>query len=339
MASVLAPIIRYLILVSFAACAVFPARAGSVAYAAETSPHRALPPGDYSFTLTHGGAVRSYLVHMPPQAAGGGPLPVVLNFHGAGSNAQQEEHYSMMDAAADRHGFIAVYPNGSGRFDSHYTWNAGFCCAWAMARRIDDVGFIVALIGDLAARTAIQSRRVYATGISNGGMMSYRLAAQASDHIAAIAPVAGSMVTHDFTPGHPMPIMAFNSVDDPLLHYSGGYGKQVRSLFHRHMGNPGVEQGLQKWREFDGCPEHAQIAPALAGKPASNNDGVTATRYAWGPCKAGTEVVLWKLTGAGHVWPGGVQGRFESVLGRSTDLIDANEEMWRFFSRFALPDQ
>ncbi len=336
----LARIIGCLIAVRLALfAAALPPALAAPADTAATKSHTPLAPGDYSFTLQHDGIVRGYLVHMPPQAAGGAPLAVVLNFHGAGSNGKQQEQYSKMDAGADRDGFIAVYPNGTGRFDSHYTWNAGFCCAYAMARRVDDVGFVIALIGDLAARTPIERRRVYATGISNGGMLSYRLAEQASAYIAAVAPVAGSMVTRTFMPRRPMPIMAFNSVDDPLLHYSGGYGKGVRSLFHRNLGNPGVEKGLAKWREFDGCPSEPQTAPTLDGESGTNNAGITVTRYSWDPCKDGVEIVLWKFTGAGHVWPGGIQNRFERVLGRSTDLVDANEQMWRFFSKFELPDK
>ena len=321
------------------ALAFLPALAMSADMAA-AKPHAVLAPGDYSFTLSQPGVERrSYLVHMPQQAAGGAPLAVVLNFHGAGSNAKQEEGFSKMDAAADRDGFIAVYPNGTSRFDSHYTWNAGSCCGYAIMHQIDDVGFVLVLIDDLAARTPIERRRVYATGMSNGAMMSYRLAAQASDHIAAIAPVAGSVVTRDFKPEHPMPIMAFNSVDDPLLHYSGGYGNLVGSLFRRKLGNPGVEEGLAKWREFDGCPVKPQVAPTLTGKPETTNEGITVTRYAWSPCDRQTEIVLWKFTGSGHVWPGGIQNRFVHVLGRSTDLIDANEEMWRFFTKYELPDR
>jgi polyhydroxybutyrate depolymerase len=298
-----------------------------------------LEPGNYSFSLRYGGIDRTWLVHVPPQATAHAPLPMVLNFHGAGSNGKQEETYSKMDAAADRDGFIAVYPNGTGRFEYHYTWNAGTCCGYAMFRQIDDVGFVKALIEWMAARTPIDRHRVYATGLSNGAMMSYRLAAQAADHIAAIAPVAGSMVARDITANHPMPIMAFNSVDDPLLHYSGGYGKQVAALFHRKLGNPGVEAGLARWREFDGCPDQAQAAPAISGKIGTANQGITVTRYTWGPCRGGTEILLWKFTGSGHVWPGGIQDRFVSVLGRSTDLINANEEMWKFFSKYSLPDK
>jgi polyhydroxybutyrate depolymerase len=152
-----------------------------------------LAPGDYSFSLEHGGQGRSYLVHVPPQAVSRKLLPVVLNFHGATSSSHQQERYSGMDGASDHFRFIVVYPNGSGRW-GHLSWNAGLCCAYAMFRREDDVGFVRALLDDLAKRTAIDHTRIYATGISNGAMMSYRLAVEASDLIAAIAPVAGSMV-------------------------------------------------------------------------------------------------------------------------------------------------
>ncbi len=330
----LVPVIRYFTCALFALVAVI---LSAPAIGAETARKSTLAPGDYAFTLMHGGIQRTYRVHMPPQAAGGAPLPVVLNFHGAGSNGQQEEAFSKMDQAADAHGFIAVYPDGTGRFDRHFTWNAGFCCAYAMSHNIDDVGFTIALIDDLAARTPIMRRRVYATGMSNGGMMAYRLAAQASAHIAAAAPVAGSMVMPRFEPQRPIAIMAFNSVDDPLLHYAGGYGNHVRALFHRNLGNPGVEAGLARWVKYDGCSQPAQAAPPLVGNSASHDAGITATRYTWAPCKDGVEIVLWKLTGSGHTWPGGAQGQFERVLGRSTGLIDANEEMWRFFSRYELP--
>ena len=96
---------------------------------------------------------------------------------------------------------------------------------------------------------------------------------------------------------------------------------------------------LEKWREFDGCPEQAQANPTISGKPGTQNQGITVTKYDWSPCNNGTEIVLWKFTGSGHVWPGGIQNRGERIMGRSTDLIDANVEMWRFFSKFELPRQ
>src|SRR5262249_9557028 len=102
---------------------------------------------------------------------------------------------------------------------------------------------------------------------------------------------------------------------------------------------PGIEKMLAKWRDFDQCPDQPRVSPTLSGKPGTPDQGHTATKYAWGPCNHDTEVVLWKLTGSGHVWPGGFHDALPHVLGSGTSLIDANEEMWHFFKQFKLPAQ
>jgi len=176
----------------------------------------ALVPGNHTIALRD----RSYIVHMP---AAKGALPVVINFHGGGSNAEAQQRYSGMDAASDREHFIAVYPNGTGR-GRFLVWNAGTCCGRAPLQGIDDVGFVRAVIDDLAKRTPIDRTRIYATGLSNGAMMTYRIAAEAPDLVAAVAPVSGSMVLAQFHPTLPVPVMHFHSVDDPRALYKGGLG-------------------------------------------------------------------------------------------------------------------
>src|SRR5262249_29368665 len=133
------------------ALAIVSAFALSVAGARGAEDER-LGPGSHRIELKFGGLDRSYVVHVPQQVSGGGALPAILNFHGAGSNAEQQERYSAMDAAADRDGFLAVYPNGTGRGTRALTWNAAGCCAYAERKLIDDVGFARALVGDLATR-------------------------------------------------------------------------------------------------------------------------------------------------------------------------------------------
>ena len=297
----------------------------------------ALAPGDYEFSVRHDGLRRSYLVFVPPQATADAALPVVVNFHGGGSNARMQKWYSRMDETAARAGFVAVYPNGTGGFAGRLlTWNAGTCCGSAVARRVDDVGFTLALLDDLARRTRVDAARVYATGLSNGSMMAYRVAAEASERIAAVAGVAGAMTLPRFAPERPVPVMHIHSVDDGRALYEGGLGPAFpftnTRVFHQS-----VEAMLAKWREHDGCPPRPQITGPITGHTGAHDADHTATRYVYAPCRAGTEVVLWKLTGAGHVWPGGQQNFLRLLLGHGTTVINASDEMWSFFARFRRP--
>jgi polyhydroxybutyrate depolymerase len=190
--------------------------AGSLGSANAAGLAHQLSPGDHTITLNHDGRERSAIVHVPSRAVEMRNIPVVMNFHGGGGHASSEQEYSLMDRAADRENFVAVYPNGTGRFGKRLlTWNAGTCCAYSVINNVDDVGFIRALVADLAERIPIDRRRVYATGLSNGGMMAHRLAAEAADLIAAIAPVAGGMVFPAITAARSVPVMHLHSVDDP----------------------------------------------------------------------------------------------------------------------------
>ena len=290
-------------------------------------------PGDYQFELEHEGRVRSYRVHVPPPASAPTLFPVVLSFHGGGGNAWWQQMYTQMDPLADREGFLVVYPNGTGALpDRLLTWNAGRCCGYAMEHAVDDVGFTRAVLDDLAARIPVDPARVYATGLSNGAMMAYRLAAEAPDRVAAIAPVAGVIGTEGFAPARPVPILHIHSVDDPRALYGGGLSPPFPGT-NRRVDHLPVEDALAQWRARAGCPDQPIVGATVGPSPA----GHTATRYTYGPCAGGGEIVLWKLTGAGHVWPGGQPGYLEAVLGPSTDVINANAEMWAFFSRYVLP--
>lgn len=293
----------------------------------------ALRPGDYEVPVVHKSLSRSYLLHVPPQATSGAALPVVINFHGGGGNARTQKWYTRMDEAADRDGYIAVYPNGSGGFGTRFlTWNAGNCCGVAAMSGVDDVGFALAVIDDLAARTPIDATRIYATGLSNGSMMAYRLAAEASERIAAVAGVAGAMTLVRFHPRLPVPVMHIHSLDDERALYAGGLGPAFPQADTRVFHAP-VEDMLRKWIEHNGCPREGRVVDFVQGAPGVD-DGHTANRVVHAPCRDGTEVVLWKLAGPGHVWPGGRRNFLPALLGTSSAVIDANREMWSFFSRF-----
>lgn len=290
-------------------------------------------------SLEHGGRTRSALVHVPPSldsSAGAGAVPLVLNFHGGGGHAANQREYSRMDLLADRERFIVAYPNGTGPLPNRLlTWNAGTCCGAAASQGVDDVGFVRALIDHLATRWPVDRSRVYATGLSNGAMMSYRLAVELPDRIAAIAPVAGSMVVVE-PGGRAMPILHIHSVDDRRAVFAGGLGEPF-PLTRVRVEHPDVEDVLRRWAAFEGCTTPAVATDQRHGTAGSASQGHTATRYEFRGCRDASEVVLWRLTGAGHVWPGGQIDYLPRLLGPGTDVIDANEQMWRFFTRFTSP--
>lgn len=293
-----------------------------------------LEPGDHRFSVHAGGIERRYLVHMPSAVPA---LPaVVLNLHGGGGEAEAHRRYTRMDDLADREGFVAVYPFGTGRLKSKLlTWNAGPCCGSAAREKVDDVAFIAALLDDLAARTSYDRTRVYATGHSNGAMMAYRLAADLPGRIAAIGPVAGIVAPGPLTTRRAVPVMHIHSVDDPRALYQGGLGPPFPFTNARVQHVP-VEATLARWVELDGCrrtPERAERRQWSAPQGMH-----TAERLVFSGCRDGAEVVLWKLTGAGHVWPGGRRDYLRRWLGPSTLVIDANDEMWRFFTRFSIKE-
>jgi len=322
---------KTLLTVLAAALVVLGLAAGSSRGARDAGP---LTAGDHDIVLPFGGRARSYRVFVPTSATGGRPHPVVVNFHGGGSNAAGEERFSEMDHAASRYGFVVVYPNGTGVLpNALLTWNAGTCCGYAKAHDVDDVGFTLAVIDDVARRLPVDRRRVYATGMSNGAMMAYRLAVDASMRIAAIAPVAGGMVVQSFAPARPVPVMHFHSLDDPRALYKGGLGPPFPGTNTRVL-HPPVERVIADWVRFDGCVAVPQVRPTIS------SGGKTATEIVYAPCRQGTEVVLWRLTGSGHVWPGGQQNLgplARRLLGQPTNVVDANELMWRFFQRHPLP--
>lgn len=294
----------------------------------------ALAPGDYDFALTHQNLRRNYLVHVPPQAAAGRPLPVMLAFHGGGSNAEVMRSYTRMDAAADRDGYIAVYPNGSSGLQGRFlTWNAGNCCGPAAALQVDDVGFALAVLDDLAVRTPIDASRVYATGLSNGAMMAYRLAAEASHRIAAVAGVAGAMSLARFAPAHPVPVLHVHSAQDHIARFDGGFGPP-RTIADTRMFHTPVEEALRRWLDHDGCPLKPAVVETIEGVKGTPDEAHSAIRRVYRPCRDKVEVVLLQIHGAGHVWPGGVRDYNPQLLGTGTAVVDANAEIWRFVSRF-----
>lgn len=293
-----------------------------------------LAPGSHTFDLKHGGRNRSYIVHVPPAAKAGTALPIVLAFHGGGGEAAGFEGYAGLDVVADREGFLVVYPYGTGVLPRRLlTWNAGECCSYAMNQRVDDVGFAIAVLADVAERTPVDSTRTYATGHSNGAMMAYRLAAERADRIVAITAVSGAYDMAQFAPSRPVAILDIHSVDDPRAIYAGGFGPPFPGTTVRSSHRPVMDE-LRLWVKNNKCNAEPRSAETRTGQLGTKNAGETATLLTWENCASGGAVEHWKLTGVGHGWPGSPRPELgEALIGPPTTLINAAEEAWRFMSK------
>jgi polyhydroxybutyrate depolymerase len=277
----------------------------------------ALGPGDHTRKVQVGEVTRSYLMHIPPSYDPKKKTPVVVAFHGAIMTPEMMTQFSGLNKKADEAGFIVVYPTGTGS-GLFLTWNAGGF--WKIANNSDDVGFVNKLLDDLPRVANIDPKRIFATGVSNGAMMCYRVAAELSERIAAIAPVSGTMVSDDFKPKRPVPVMHFHGTADMLVPF-GEAGKKTAIR--------GVDDCLQMWIKVDGCPKE----PTVKELP-NRADKLHVTRKTYGPGKEGSEVILYTIEGGGHTWPG--MPPPVEWIGRSTMNISANDLMWDFFKRHPL---
>ena len=263
--------------------------------------------GGFSFE----GLNRTYTVYLPAAYTQGDQLPLLLALHGLTQTGNIMMQFSGLNTYADQYDFIVVYPDGVSN-----SWNVGF----AGGSTANDVGFLSALIDTLHVRYGIDLNRVYSTGFSNGGFMSYRLACELTDRIAAIAPVAGTMTDAALgtcQPSRNMPVMHIHGTSDFIVSYNGGFG------------NASVAQVLELWRDFSNCPANAVIVDL----PDLVNEGSTVQTYTWAPCDDSVEVVHYKVINGGHTWPGSVG---TTGIGNTNRDISASDEIWKFVSRFSL---
>lgn len=293
--------------------------------------NEALRPGDFRREVTYNGLNRNYLVHVPKSYDPAKPMPVVLILHGGGSNAAMTVRYTGLNEKADQSGFLAVYPNGTGRLARALTWNAGNCCGYAQRQQIDDVGFVGAVLDDLQKAGKVNPRRIYATGISNGGMLAYRLAVELPHRIAAIAPVAGTLGIDEVKPSRPVSVIHFHGSEDRFVPLKGGRG--IKSLTQTNFHS--VENTIETWAKLNGCPESPQVSKV----PHVGRDEMQVTRKEYSPGKAGTEVVFYLIEGGGHTWPGREPMIGIDFLGPTSHDISANDLMWDFFVKHPLPEK
>ena len=276
-----------------------------------------LTPGDHEQTVTVDGRQRSFVVHVPAGLQAGRPTPVVIVLHGGGGDARNAIDQTGMSEQADRSGFLAVYPNGTGRLErTLLTWNSGTCCGFALDQQVDDVAFVATLIDQLQAQYAGDPRRIFVTGMSNGAMMSYRLGCELADRIAAIAPVAGAMGV-DCRPSAPVSVVAFHGTADQHVRYQGGT-PGVRADPHQRN-DPPVADTISFWANHDHC----------TGAVTQDVSSDTSRRVH--SCPDGVEVTLYTIDGGQHAWPGGRKG--QAGADQPTGTISATQLIWEFFQR------
>ena len=274
-------------------------------------------------TITVGQTQRSFILFLPdsPTALGTG-FPLVVVLHGGGGTAEQMMRFSRFNEIGKRERAVIAYPQGIAR-----SWNDGRSFR-GRDTGVDDVGFIRAMAADIGANvTPLDRRRIYAAGISNGGFMSYRLACEAADLFAAVAPVAATMPAElgpRCHPSAPIAVLAINGTADPLVPYAGG---EVRVMFRTRGEIWSTERTISFWVQHNRCA----VPPgtrALADRDTT--DGSRVVEIAYARC-AGAPVRLLRVDGGGHTWPGGAQYLPVAWIGHTNRDIDATETIWRFF--------
>lgn len=265
-------------------------------------------------SIVHDGIERTYITYIPDSYNGIEEFPLVLNFHGFGSNANGQMNYGDFRSIADTANFILVHPMGTEDFGGNTHWNVG----WG-ASTVDDVGFVDALLDTLSQDYNINENRIYSTGMSNGGYMSYSLACFLSDRIAAIASVTGSMsfFQQDFcAPDFPTPILQIHGTNDATVPWEG-----IDYAIH-------MDTVLSLWVNYNNCNTTASFS---SFPDINTSDGSTVDHFVYSDCDENGTVELMRVNDGAHTWPGTVF----SFPGTNYD-IDASVEVWKFFSQYNL---
>jgi len=269
---------------------------------------------DVEDTLMIYGRDRFYKTHLPIGFDYQKKYPVVFIFHGGLGNPGLIEKQTGFSQKADEEGFIVVYPYGTGSFDKKLlTWNTWDCCGYANKKNINDIDFISAVLKEIKSKYNIDDKRIYATGHSNGGMMCYLISCELSEQFAAVAPVAGCMFdTSMCNPESEVSLIIFNSTDDEHISYDGGIGEKSMVDIETIP----VEATVNMWvAKYDAFLMNKSESSSFQKTSYKNNNGI--------------EIVLYKLTGGGHSWPGGEKIR--RFADNPIKDVSATDLIWEFF--------
>lgn len=286
-------------------------------------------------TMDVRGASRRYLLSSPAWEEGGDPLPLVLDFHGLAEGAEVHAGMTQLGPMGVEEGFVTVFPHGTGQ-----------PVRWDVEPSIEanaDLAFVEALLERVEGERCVDTSRVYATGLSNGAMMSSVVACTMTDRLAAIAPVAGIAMPEGCEPSRPIPILTFHGTADPILLFNGGVGTGVldsalgggggetttTTMPPADIDGPGYPATVRQWAELNGCDE--------APTDEDVTESVVLRTY---DCPADAPVEFYVVEGGGHSWPSSeFSKQIEQFVGPTTFDIDASALAWEFFQQFALPSR
>lgn len=269
------------------------------------------------YDITVGNLEREYYVYAPP-AKSQMARPLVVMLHGGAGKPESAARMTGFSELAKQENFIVAYPYGTGRVS---TWNAGKCCGYAMRNNVDDVAYIRAMLEEIKSNYRIDEQRIYAVGMSNGGMMAYKLACDMGDVFRAVAPVAGAMNTYTCEPQGRPSMAIFHAINDEHVLYNGGVSeKGLRSMFGlRPAPDASVEDAVQFWMKNDYCRPIPQT---------DRYDDYSVVNYF---CAEEREVRIYMLNSGGHSWPGGEKGW--AGADEPLQSISATQEIWKFFKQ------
>jgi len=275
-------------------------------------------PNDYDEKIDVAGVCRSYYLHVPLGNKLSNPVPLVVMLHGATGNGHRIARVSSFNDLSDSRGFLVVYPDSMEDY-----WN----CRINEHETVDDAVFVDTLIDECIRMFAIDYDRIYVAGVSNGGMMAFKLAVILTDRIAAIAAVAGLMTENSFTNttlSSPVSVILFHGTDDMIMPYRGGeaQGSLTGAI------QP-AQEVAEHWAKMNGC----SLSPESFDLPKKDPEDVTSVRRdVFSVSHSGAEVDFYSIRGGGHTWPSG-NGGSEKLLGKTSQEINASEVIWEFFDR------
>jgi polyhydroxybutyrate depolymerase len=283
-------------------------------------------------TLTVRDAERRYLISAPAREPGDEPLPLVLDFHGLAEGADVHAGMTQLGPLGIEEGFVTVFPHGRGQ---PVAWDIG-----TDPETNDDLAYVTAVLDRVEEERCVDTARIYATGLSNGAMMSSAVACAMAGRVAAVAPIAGIALPDPCEPERPVPVLTIHGTADPILLFNGGVGTgaldaalggeasaTTTTTAAADLDGPGYPETVRGWAELDGCETTATDERV--------SDEVIRRTY---DCPEDAPVEFLIVEGGGHSWPSSEFSRsIESFVGPTTFDIDASREAWDFVSRFHLP--